>query len=63
MLISIGISLGLLILGTLTNTAEYDYTFLGIEPFYPGLAVSIILWLSGRDRDGDLWEETEFMEK
>lgn len=61
MLISIGISLGWLILGTVTNTAEYDYTFLGIEPFYPGLAVSVILWLLGRNPDGGLLEETEFV--
>lgn len=25
-----------------------DYTFLGIEPFYPGLATALILWVSGR---------------
>nr|WP_286670509.1 sodium:solute symporter family protein [Fodinibius salsisoli] len=63
MLISIGISLAWLILGTLTNTTEYDYTFLGIEPFYPGLAASVILWVLGRKRGGDILERTAFIEE
>ncbi|HET6527219.1 MAG TPA: sodium:solute symporter family protein [Balneolaceae bacterium] len=48
MLISISVSLGWLILGTLTSEGTYDFNFLGIQPFYPGLAVSILLWLMGR---------------
>lgn len=63
MLLSIGISLGWLILGTITNDGSYDYTFLGIEPFYPGLAVSIILWILGRNRDGDLMGNTAIIEE
>lgn len=49
MTISIGVSLLWLIIGTLTNEEAYNYTFWGVEPFYPGLATSIILWLWGRD--------------
>ena len=63
MTISIGVSLLWLILGTITTqSGSYEYTFLGIEPFYPGLAVSIVLWLMGRSPDGGLLEETDFME-
>jgi len=50
MALSIGASLFWLILGTLTQKMAYSYTFLGIEPFYPGLFVSIICWLAGRDK-------------
>lgn len=57
---SIAISLGWLIMGTITSEGIYDYTYLGVEPFYPGLAVSIVLWLMGRVRNGDLLEETDF---
>ncbi|WP_372637415.1 sodium:solute symporter [Fodinibius sp.] len=62
MVISIGVSLCWLILGTLTSTMEYDYTFMGMEPFYPGLAVSIMLWLAGRvgKGTGGVLEETDF---
>lgn len=57
---SIAVSLGWLILGTITSEGTYDYTYLGIEPFYPGLVVSIALWLMGRVRNGELLEETDF---
>ncbi len=61
MILSIGVSLLWLILGTITSEGAYDYTYLGIEPFYPGLIVSIILWLLGRSGNGDLLEETKFV--
>lgn len=61
MILSIGVSLFWLILGTITSEGAYDYTYLGIEPFYPGLALSIILWLLGRETNGNLLEETEFV--
>ncbi|MEL7832999.1 sodium:solute symporter family protein [Fodinibius sp. Rm-B-1B1-1] len=57
---SIGVSLAWLILGTITSDGTYNYTFWGIEPFYPGLTASIILWLLGRKDNGDLFEETDF---
>ena len=60
MLLSIGVSLVWLVLGTLFNEGAYSYTYLGIEPFYPGLFTSIFCWLIGRRTDGDLLEETEF---
>jgi SSS family solute:Na+ symporter len=60
----IGISLLWLILGTIYNTEAYTYTFLGMEPFYPGLFASILFWLFGRKKSGegggDLFEETKF---
>ena len=55
---SIGISLGWLIIGTISEAS--GYTYLGIEPFYPGLATSILFWLIGRRRGEDLLEETDF---
>ncbi len=57
---SIGVSLLWLILGTITSEGMYNYTYLGIEPFYPGLTASIILWIFGKKEDGDLLEETDF---
>lgn len=56
---SIGISLVWLILGTLFNQEAYSYTFLGIEPFYPGLALSILFWLLGRAHDDDLLDQPD----
>jgi len=41
------VSLSWLILGTI-YTPEDGYMFYGIEPFYPGLFVAIILWIVGR---------------
>lgn len=60
MTISIGISLCWLALGTYYSTGAYSYTFLGIEPFYPGLFVSFLMWLGGRARHDDLLEETSY---
>ncbi|MDZ7691573.1 MAG: sodium:solute symporter family protein [Balneolaceae bacterium] len=61
MVISIGISLIWLALGTIFNQQQYSYTFWGIEPFYPGLAVSILFWIFGRAKDDDLLEMTEMV--
>jgi len=55
---SIGVSLLWLILGTLSTNSGYTYQ--GIEPFYPGLATSILFWLIGRVQNGHLLEETDF---
>ncbi len=63
MIISIGVSLFWLIIGTVLSEGAYDYTFLGLEPFYPGLGVSILMWLAGRTGQGELLEETEFIGK
>lgn len=60
MVISIGVSLLWLIIGTITAEGSYEYKFLGMEPFYPGLGISILFWLIGRKPDGGLLEETEF---
>lgn len=60
MLVSISVSLVWLILGTIYNTEAYSYTFLGVEPFYPGLFVSVLFWLFGRDKSEDLISETKF---
>ena len=57
---SIGVSLFWLILGTFTNNTAASYTFLGVEPFYPGLFVSILFWLFGRAKDENLLQETDF---
>lgn len=57
---SIAVSLVWLMLGTYFNNEAYSYTFLGVEPFYPGLLVSIIFWFIGRARHDDLLEETDF---
>ena len=46
----ITISLGWLIMGTLQSSDGQGYLYLGIEPFYPGLLVAIIIWMTGRDR-------------
>lgn len=56
---SIGVSLTWLALGTYFGS-DTSYTFLGIEPFYPGLFTSIILWVIGRARHENLLEETSF---
>ncbi len=64
MIISILISLGWLVLGTIFNQQQYSYTFLGVEPFYPGLAVSILFWIFGRKKkEENLLEMTEMVEK
>lgn len=61
MLGSIGVSLAWLILGTITSQGLYDYTYLGIEPFYPGLATSVLFWIIGRDKEKALLKETDFI--
>lgn len=48
MLSGTGVSLVWLILGTLTSDELYTYTFMGVEPFYPGLFVSVMFWIMGR---------------
>ncbi|GAA5521655.1 sodium:solute symporter family protein [Aliifodinibius salicampi] len=60
MVTSIGVSLLWLVIGTITAEGSYEYKFLGMEPFYPGLGISILFWLVGRNPDGGLLEETEF---
>lgn len=54
MTISILVSLVWLVLGSIYNQQQYSEAFLGIEPFYPGLAVSVVLWLFGRSKSEDL---------
>lgn len=49
-IISTTVSLIWLIIGTMHQTGEYSEAYLGIEPFYPGLALSFIFWLMGRDK-------------
>lgn len=60
---SIGVSLLWLALGTYFSSEAYSYAFLGIEPFYPGLFVSLLFWLAGRARHKELLEETDFTKK
>lgn len=45
------ISLGWLLMGMYADDPGLGYLYLGIEPFYPGLAAAIIIWLIGRDRE------------
>jgi solute:Na+ symporter, SSS family len=45
-----GVSFLWLVLGTYYQSEEYAYAFMGIEPFYPGLLLSMLFWLIGRDR-------------
>ena len=42
------VSFSWLMLGTFFPDVEGGYTYLGVEPFYPGLLVACLLWLSGR---------------
>lgn len=44
------VSLTWLILGTTYPNAQGGYTFYGLEPFYPGLFLAIVLWIYGRFR-------------
>jgi SSS family solute:Na+ symporter len=44
------LSAGWLVMGTLADSEAYDYNYLGIEPFYPGLFLAIFIWLVGRDK-------------
>ena len=63
MVISIGVSLIWLTLGTYFSAKAGSYAFAGIEPFYPGLLVSIVFWVIGRARHKEVLEETEFSKK
>lgn len=47
------ISLTWLILGTIYPNAQGGYAFYGLEPFYPGLFLAILLWVYGRFRMND----------
>jgi SSS family solute:Na+ symporter len=62
MLGSIAVSVIWLALGY-SNPVKYSYSFLGIQPFYPGLITSIILWFFGRARHEDVFEETAFVKE
>ena len=42
------VSLAWLILGTYDPQQGTGYAYLGVEPFYPGLFVAILIWISGR---------------
>lgn len=44
------ISLTWLVLGTLHAVDDQGYLFMGIEPFYPGLATAALIWILGRER-------------
>lgn len=46
-----------LLLGSFHETETYSEAFLGIEPFYPGLILSVIIWFFGRDKES---KETVF---
>jgi len=41
-----------MLMGTIDQTDPYNYAFLGVEPFYPGLLAACSLWVVGRDRTG-----------
>jgi SSS family solute:Na+ symporter len=38
------VSLGWLVSGTMQPDGDLGYAFLGVEPFYPGLMVALVLW-------------------
>ncbi|MEX2586076.1 MAG: hypothetical protein WD315_06740 [Balneolaceae bacterium] len=44
------VSLFWLVMGTMSQSGPYNYAFLGVEPFYPGLATAILIWTFGRKR-------------
>ncbi len=50
LLLPILTSLGWLIAGTLMQSGSDGYLYLGVEPFYPGLAVAVVIWLIGREK-------------
>lgn len=45
------ISAGWLLMGTLNPESDQGYLYLGIEPFYPGLILAVLLWVAGRRKD------------
>ena len=50
LLLPIMVSLVWLIMGTLFPSDNQGYLYLGIEPFYPGLLVAMVIWVIGRQR-------------
>lgn len=44
------VSAGWLLMGTLNPESEQGYLYLGVEPFYPGLFLAILLWVVGAQR-------------
>lgn len=44
-------SLAWLILGTFYPADDQGYLYLGVEPFYPGLLVAVLIWILGRESD------------
>jgi len=50
LLLPIMVSLVWLIMGTLFPSDNQGYLYLGIEPFYPGLLVAMVIWMIGRQR-------------
>lgn len=44
------ISFTWLIFGTLYPADDQGYLFMGVEPFYPGLLVAVLIWLMGREK-------------
>jgi len=50
LLLPIMVSLVWLIMGTLFTSDNQGYLYLGIEPFYPGLLVAMVIWMIGRQR-------------
>lgn len=57
MVVSTLLSVIWLIFGSMHSSPQYSESFLGIEPFYPGMAASILFWLIGRDKNA---KETVF---
>lgn len=60
---SIAVSFLWLILGTAASEGSYEYTYWGIEPFYPGLITSVLFWIFGRAGNGEMFEETDFLKE
>lgn len=50
LVVPILVSLLWLILGTLYPSGEEGYLYKGVEPFYPGLAIAIIIWGLGKEK-------------
>ena len=39
-----------LVLGMMADVPGLGYLYLGVEPFYPGLVIALVLWILGRKR-------------
>lgn len=50
LVVPIAVSFTWLILGTVFATGEQGYLYQGIEPFYPGLVVAVLIWIMGREK-------------